>query len=208
MKNKIRTAAGLSLVIFIVLGLALPAARQNNLNRQMLDAIQPRQNASAIQNLVRQGANPNAVGANEYDTALFKAIDAGPSQTVKVLLDAGASVNPVGGARLTPMIAVAVSSRSRMAPFTEDECRVLMQQLQNKGENIEERDALGDTPLMRAVWAGNVVATKILLEMGANTHVVNHYGQTIDYWAGSTPPVQAELTRWLREHNAHIQRSQ
>lgn len=206
MKNKLRNAIWLLLATFIVVGVAIPIARQNSLNRRMLEAIQLHEGASTIQDLIHEGADPNAVVTNEYDTPIFRAVNLGSPETVQVLLKAGASVQRVGPAKMGPIFAIAFDS-PWADKVTEADCRAIIKQLQNRGESIEERDVLGFTPLMRAVWSGNTVATKTLLNLGANTHVVNNYGQTVWYWTDRIPPKQSELVKLLREHDAGIHRS-
>ncbi len=207
MKNKTRNVAWLSLAVFVVLGIGLYAIRQNILNSRLLDAIQQRQAASVVQDLIHQGANPNAVGTSEYDSALFRAIHVASPQTVKVLLDAEASVQPVGEAKVTPMTAVAFSNMAGVNQFTEAEYRAVIQQLQSRGESIKEKDTLGDTPLMRAIWAGNTVAIKPLLDAGADTHTVNNQGQTIWDWTGNILVQRAETVELLHLHDKSTRRS-
>ena len=198
-----RDGVWLAFAALVILGAFAFVVRRSNLNQQLLDAVQNRRAASVVQDLIRQGANPSATATSEYDSALFRAIDAGTPETVKVLLNAGASMQPVGGAKVTPMIAVASSNKFRGDQLTEADDRRLIQELQSKGESIEERDSLGFTPLMRAVWSGNTAATGAFLDLGADTHAVSNCGQTIMSWTGNNGAAkQAQLEKLLHEHDA------
>jgi len=204
MRNKLRNGVWW-LAIFVVMGTAVSIVRQNNLNHRMLEAIQLREGASAVRALIQQGADPNA-GGNEGSSALFGAVGLGPPETVQVLLEAGASIKPVEPYGTGPIFEVTYDIPDPKK-LTVSECRTIIQELQSKGESIEERDALGDTPLIRAVWSGNTIATEALLDLGANPHVVNKCGQTVWDWTGRIPPEQAKLVKLLREHNAGVHRS-
>lgn len=187
-----RIAVSLLLLAGMV-GLIVPVARRSAFNGQLMEAIRER-DARRVQQLLREGADPNTA-SSVYDTALFRAIGTGNPPAVQALLNGGASVNPVGEAKVTPLIVVATSEF-----LTEDECRAMALSLQAQGESLEERDALGYTPLMRAVWSGSIIGTRVLLEMGADENVTNNLGQSVWDWADRMPDKSAQITVLLRQH--------
>jgi ankyrin repeat protein len=204
MKNKVRLIRWQFLVVFLVVGLAVFAVRHNYLNRQLLEAIQSQQPASVVCGLLRQGANPNMVDSYYGDSALFRAVSNGKADTVQALLDAGASKQKVGPAAVGPIFAV---TKSKFNQMTETQCYAIIKELQSRGESIEERDKLGLTPLMRVVWSGNTVATKALLELGADRSVRDNNGQSVWDMTYNSPPQHDELMKLLRVHAKGTHRS-
>ena len=183
---------------------------QNRLNNQLLDAVQHRQGMYTIHNLVREGANPNAAGWNEYDTALFDAIHLGAVPTIQTLLANGSSMRPIGKAHETPVFALACYQPMNAPNYPNlsvSDYTTLFRDFQHHGESIEERDALGYTPLMRAVWSGNPEATEALLKLGADSHVVNNYHQTVWYWIGQCPDKQDKLRRLLLQRKVPLKQT-
>lgn len=176
--------------------------RQSRLNNQLLEAVQSRQGDYAIRKLIQEGANPNAVGANEYDTVLFRAIQLGSVSTVQTLLANGASVHPIGEAHIGPAISLACYqpvNAENHPDWSVTDYVALFKDFQRHGESIEERDVLGDTPLMRAVWSGNVEATEALLKLGANGQAVNNSHQTVWDWTSRYPSKQDQLRNLLHK---------
>lgn len=204
LKAKILIAVTLCSVSFGLAGYS-SYWRQNRLNRELLDAVEARRGVYTVRNLVRAGANPNAVGGNEYDTALFRAIQTGSVPTVQALLVDGASVHPIGEAHEGPATALACYQSMNALNYPDlsvSDYLALFVDFQRHGESIEEQDVLGDTPLMRAVWSGNPKAAEALLKLGANSYVVNNYHQTIWDWTGNYPDKQEKLRRLLLKYGA------
>ncbi len=209
-RKRVLTSIGFCGVFFGLSGYGGYYWRQSRLNNQLLTAIQSRQGDHTVQDLIWKGANPTAVGGNEYDTALLSAIQMGQVSTAQVLLANGASVRPVGNALVSPAIALACY-RSMNAPndpiLSVADYLALFKDLQHHGESIEERDVLGYTPLMRAVWSGNAEATEALLKLGANSHVVNSYHQTVWDWTEQYPDKKDELRNLLSRYAAQSERT-
>ena len=49
----------------------------------------------------------------------------------------------------------------------------------NKIKLVDSRNALGETPLLRSMYAGNISVVKALLEEGSNPFVFDEQGNTI-----------------------------
>ena len=173
--------------------------KQHRLNNQLLQAIQSGQDAAVIRDYINQGADPNATGTSEYDTALFRAIQFGSVSTVQVLLETGASVQTIGEAHTGPATVLACYKPSNVVnsqTISIAEYRTVFQEFERHGESLEERDALGFTPLMRAVWANSVPAAKVLLELGSKSNIVNNQGQTVSDWI---EPSNQEMKKLLHK---------
>jgi ankyrin repeat protein len=50
--------------------------------------------------------------------------------------------------------------------------------LLDQGADINDRDVVGDTPLMEAIWIGVPELVELLIERGADLKVVNGQGKT------------------------------
>lgn len=196
MKRSRRTIWLWALAAAFLAASAFAVIRQRSLDRALGDGVRRRESAGAIRDLLRRGANPNArVGGHE--PALFWAATIGPPETVQALLDAGASVGPIGEVRMTPLFSAALSDRLSLP-----ERRAIVDLLLGRGSSLEERDVLGFTPLLRAVWSGSVAGVRVLLEKGADPRAVNHHGQNALFWADRMPDVEREMLRLLHSHGA------
>lgn len=168
----------LLLAAVVVITIAVPSIRQSELNSGLLHAISSGEGAGEVRDLIRRGANPNAGNGSVYETALDRAIARTDGDTIRVLLDAGASVQPQGQAHTSPAIMLACYNGPRGGLPNSAGYRDLFTELRSHGANLEEKDSLGFTPLMRAVWSGNVAATQALLTLGANPQARNNLGVT------------------------------
>jgi len=169
-----------------------------------MSAVELDEGPVAVQQWISRGANPNTGNSDWCRQPIFIAVQSRSPETVRVLLNAGASVRPVSPARVGPIFAITWQVNSGRRVHTESESRAIIQELTAKGESIEDRDALGYTPLLRAVWGGNVLETKTLLDLNANTDVVNYQNQTIWTWADMLPGKAPQLRELIREsHSKH-----
>lgn len=204
MKNRLLLwlllAAGVLTIIIPLVKRSIRNAKQAARDSQLLAAIRE-EDAYRVQKLTREGANPNAIGNSEYDSVLFQAIVSANPAMVQTLLDAGASLKPVREPKVTPFMVAACSDFR-----TDAQCRAIFHSLRDKGERLEERDSIGFTPLMRAVWSGNVSATRVLLEMGADRKAVNNQGQNVWYWTDRMPDTTAQIRSLLHEYNRSPQK--
>ncbi len=191
----------LLLVIVIITGIAVPFIRQSTLNSQLLHAISFGATAGEVRDLIHRGADPNAGEASVYNTALDRAIAGTDSDTIRVLLDAGASVKPQGQAHTSPAILLACYNGPRGGLPDSNGYRILFTELRSHGASLEEKDSLGFTPLMRAVWSGNVAATKALLALGANPRARNNLGyMALDMTAQSGGEEQIQIDNLLHAY--------
>ena len=177
-KTRILFLVGAVITIGVIL-IGFPVVRQNALNAQMLQAITAGASPTAISDLLRRGADPNAGQTQFYDSALDRALFRSNPDTVRLLLDAGASVVPQGQAHISPTLYLACYQGPRAYLPTRTGYRTLFTELRNHGASLEERDSLGFTPLMRAVWSGNVDGTEALLALGANPRARNNRGDRV-----------------------------
>jgi hypothetical protein len=119
--------------------------------------------------------NPNAM--------LKKAVEDNDLDQVQVAIKAGGNVNQKVDRGLIrdskeTLLHVAATPRSFLRGFINPEILTLL--LENGAKkNINEKDALGRTPLFQAANGGNTQAVKILLKNGANPNILDEKGRTI-----------------------------
>lgn len=115
--------------------------------------------------LIKQGANPNLTNArqqNLLDVAMLK----GDRKAFDNLLDLGADPALLGDARDTTVHFAAIMDDSYW-----------LKTLLARGTSTEVPNAMGETPLFRAVnQPGN---TRLLLDAGANIQARNRQGETL-----------------------------
>jgi ankyrin repeat protein len=172
MKMKTRRWNGTWLAVLLLSGIvgsmaAAPAA-------EVADAVRNR-NSSALQALLKQGANVNTAQA-DGTTALHWAAHWNDLEAVNLLLRAGANAKAVNRYGVTPL-SEAVTSGS--APMIQ---ALLTAGADPKTLTTED----GETVLMTASRAGNTDAVRILLDRGADVNAREKYkGQTALMWAAA-----------------------
>jgi len=156
---------------------------------EVADAVRNR-NSSALQTLLKQGANVNAAQA-DGTTALHWAAHWNDVEAVNLLLRAGANAKAVNRYGVTPL-SEAVTSGSAS----------VIQALLTAGadpKTLTTED--GETVLMTAARAGNTDAVRILLDRGADVNAREKYkGQTALMWAAAER--HPEIVRLLLDRGA------
>ena len=128
-------------------------------------------------------------------------------QTIHALLEAGATTAPIGQLHIGALSEAACGNAEGDGPRRGiAQYRAIFADLQRHGSGLEERDVLGFTPLMRAVWPGDTPGAKALLDMGANPGATDKHGDKVNYWinAGSTkcsPEDHAELVSLFQKRD-------
>ncbi|KAI0144132.1 hypothetical protein F4776DRAFT_661226 [Hypoxylon sp. NC0597] len=122
--------------------------------------------------LLEQGANVNATRGNSFTALLCSCVrsilDSEHEDIVRLLLSHGANTeaeDEYGRTILSLLVGV---------PNTERIVRILL----SKGANIEARYKNGETPLLRAVYWGQVPMIRLLLEEGADVNARDNDGTT------------------------------
>ncbi len=100
-------------------------------------------------------------------TPMHWAVRANATKAVKLLLDEGASVDPLNRAQRTPLQLAA-----------EKDAVAAIEILCEKGADVDTQDKKGRTPLHRACYDGNPQAAETLLSYGASPLVLNKNGRT------------------------------
>ena len=71
--------------------------------------------------------------------------------------------------------------------------------LLERGAKVDHRNERGSTPLMQAVYSGNIEVARMLLNAGADPTIKNQYGYTaLDYALEGN---HREIARMLRAHD-------
>jgi ankyrin repeat protein len=145
--------AGALAAVALALGILLPALAAER--SALADAAMQR-DVAAVRALVREGADPNALGT--YDTpALVWIVRIGDRETADVLLSAGADPNLATPLELAPLHLAVTNGDSRMVEL-----------LLAAGANPDQPDRTGETPLMLAARVGTVEIVQALLAAGAD----------------------------------------
>lgn len=122
--------------------------------------------------LVEGGADPEFTDTLGR-TPLMNAVMFGPIGCVKELLGVSPDFDDNDGRRALHL-AVLRPTNPQFVSAPLDFARCLLE----AGYNIDNIDKRGNTPLMLAVWNKNVEIVKMLLDYGANPHVVDKDGAT------------------------------
>jgi hypothetical protein len=118
-----------------------------------------------VRDLIRQGINVNAPAPDGSWTALAYAAAKGYLPVVRLLLVAGAEVNPVAGR--APIGEAAYWGQTKVVEL-----------LISAGADINQPDTEGWTPLMKTIAWNSAEAAKLLLKAGADTTLCNYEGKT------------------------------
>ncbi len=158
--------------------------------------------ADIVELLINAGADVNDVD-DMGGTPIFYAAIMGMTEIVELLINAGADVNAVNRMGITPieqvglpqnifdvLLAAGACTASGDIPFQPevavpplimaiivnqaDQVRMLVE----RGEDLEWRNAHGETPLFFAVAFGNPELVRLLLELGAEVNAVDNQGRT------------------------------
>ena len=145
-------------------------SRNNNswADRDLLYA-SSRNDATAVQRALQNGANVNCVGRGSSSTPLMEACAEGHASMVRILLDAGANArwrNDGGGSAMES----ACCSNERLP---------IVELLVNHDNGLLEiEDNHGKTPLLRAICKEQFEIARFLLDRGANALVTDADGRT------------------------------
>jgi ankyrin repeat protein len=146
---------------------------------------------AAVRALVREGADPNSLGA--YDTpALVWVVRVGDRETADVLLTAGADANLATPLELAPLHLAVTNGDLRM-----------VERLLAAGAGPDLRDRAGETPLMLAARGSAVEILRVLLAAGADIGAKEpSFMQTALHVAARVGT--AETAALLLEHGADV----
>ncbi|KAM0246221.1 hypothetical protein ACHAP5_004843 [Fusarium lateritium] len=120
-------------------------------------------------------------GCDFGKTALHYAIEMLFPRCVWLLLDAGASASKITSSRETCLHRLASSLGSDPQAALD-----IFHLLRTRRFNVEARDQLGDTPILTAVWHGNVTIFNALVSAGASLDVTNSIHENILWLAASS----------------------
>lgn len=153
------------------------------------DAVQNR-DIVAVRALLKEHAAVNAAQP-DGTTALHWAAHWNDSETIALLLHAGADAKAVNRYGATPLSEAAAAGNA-----------AIIEQLLNAGANPNTRTtADGETVLMTAARAGNEDAVKVLLSHSADVNAIEAYkGQTALMWAAAEH--HPAIVKELLEHGA------
>jgi ankyrin repeat protein len=148
---------------------------QNKALQKLIDAAMYG-NLNQVQELIASGVDVNAI-ATCNRTALSLAIQGGKIPVIQALLDAGADPNlpdetDDGLAANAPL---AEAASTFFATNRSEMVRLLIQ----RGANVNQQDAEGQTALMRTLSYSDIEVVKILVEENADLNIRDNDGNTV-----------------------------
>jgi ankyrin repeat protein len=180
----IALSAGLGFAIVLIAGRAhfrpapSPAVRAGAPSAADLFTALRNTNAQAVRKLLEDGADVNALDAEDNTPLILASFHASP-ECVELLIQHGADVNAANRAGATALVRAATSY---------DKTRLLVA----AGANVRVRTALGNTPLLLAARrAGNSRTVRLLLERGADATERNAAGVSPILAAAASGDVEA-----------------
>ena len=161
----------------------------------------------AVSSFVAAGMSPNVKEPSTGGSALISAATRGDLEMVNTLLRSGADVNQTDEKRFTALLRALQNDREEIAnilvarpeldvnaqgegganaliSFVARQRVPAVQDLLNRGANVNLPDSEGDTALNLAVQRGNVELVNLLLSKGADPNIKNKLGGTPLMWAG------------------------
>ncbi|KAM0349557.1 hypothetical protein ACHAP4_010335 [Fusarium culmorum] len=161
-------------------------------NREGLTPLHVAQNADIAKILLQSGAIVDA-RANDGRTPLHRAVDSDILEVVDILLDMGAAVDALDEMDFTPLHSACgrgcleaakrlIAKGASLVGVIHMACATghnkVVQLLVHKGACIEEIWK-GTSAIQLAACAGELKTTKLLLELGANIHTEDGYGNPL-----------------------------
>jgi len=215
MKNKTKIILCTTLGIMASL-YGMQQQDQAQLNAQLIAALgyDP---LAEVERLLAEGANPEIIYNNE--PLLVYAAEQGNSGLVKILIAANANVNVTDNHKKvglilddTPLIiAAGTPNINRLIPAQLD-IKVpkyidVIRYLIAAGADINAKNKIDFTPLMRAAYVGIPVIVKELIDSGANVLAISYFGETAlqlaqSFKARHLPALNTEIVGLLQ--NAEI----
>ena len=161
--------------------------------------------------LISNGAEVDAKD-NDGETSLHNAAMIGQPDKLKLLIDAGADLNPGLDWKGFTVLIEAIHESSLGDDFSTGgyipspghvECIAL---LVSAGTDLEERDKDGGTALMKAVWQGKLDTIQLLVENGADPNARDNSGQTAltNVNLGIDHPLSFEIMEYLIANGANV----
>ncbi len=161
----------------------------------------------AVSTFVAAGMSPNVKEPSTGGSALISAATRGDLEMVNALLQGGADVNQKDEKGFTALLRALQNDREEIAnilvarpeldvnaqgegganaliSFVARQRAPAVQDLLNRGANVNLPDSEGDTALNIAVQRGNVELVNLLLSKGADPNIKNKLGGTPLMWAG------------------------
>jgi ankyrin repeat protein len=161
----------------------------------------------AVRTFIDAGMNPNVPEPTTGGSALISAATRGDLEMVNALLQGGADVNQVDEKRFTALLRALQNNHEEISnilvarpeldvnaqgegganaliSFVARQREPAVQDLLDRGANVNLPDSDGDTALNIAVQRGNVRIVELLLSKGADPNIKNKLGGTPLMWAG------------------------
>ena len=155
-------------------------------------------NATAITVLIKAGADVNAKD-NGGQTPLMRAAAKNPSpEVITAFIEAGADVNAKDNGGQTPLVLALHNSEH----YNPEVIKLLIKS--GADVNVNEKDNVGRTLLMLAVYRYNLELTTILIKAGADVNAKDNNDRTPLMWAASNQKYNPEVITALIKAGAKV----
>jgi ankyrin repeat protein len=184
-------------------------------NTPLLIAAQIRSGEEVVRYLIRHGADFKAINGTGYDVVMLASI-VGASENLKVLLDAGASVDSTSNLRFAPRpgtvfdqatverLKKRFDGTTALISAARADCEACVRLLLDHGADAKAKPEAGATALHHAAYDGNLTMVKLLLEAGAPVNTMDDRGLTPLMMAANSRNKNPEVVRLLLDKGAEV----
>jgi len=169
--NTLKRVAAVILLALFLGGLAAVPPAWRLLDMTPLQIAASRGNLTAVETLLRMGADPNECSKSQW-SPLYHAVAAGDERVAKTLLEHGARVDGRGYLGVSPLIRAVTDGNYQLALL-----------LLQHGADVNFQGDFAETAIHLAAYKGYTDIVRILLARGADVDAADYQSRTALMWA-------------------------